>query len=255
MQFLQLLISVGSFACPVATALRIEVPIDVLRRQDCANPCGFAGWLCCPSGWDCVTDAANQADCVYPSDLPTPPQPATTVPLPTPPRPATAVPDTSSTRTSVPSDTSTRARSSTSSLRISDRAPVAPQSPFPIPSGDQSLTSSTATETQSSTSTPSLPSPGNGLSSGAVAGAALGAIFGVGLIALGLFLFYKRRARALNAEQIMRCGADLPVACSIGQEARGASELPVVDKTARVVGRGFCDSTLPIAELYGRKAG
>ena len=35
---------------------------------------------------------------------------------------------------------------------------------------------------------------------------------------------------------------------------RGASELPVVDKTLRVDNRGFGDSTLPIAELDGRKA-
>ena len=252
MQLLQFLISFGPFACPVATALRIEVPDDVLRRQDCLNPCGFGGWLCCPSGWDCVTDAANQADCVYPSDLPTPPQPATTVPLPTPPRPATAVPDTSSTRTSVPSDTSTGPRSSTSSLRTSDRAS---QSTSRRPSGNQFQAPLTATETQSSTSTPSIASPQNGLSSGAIAGAALGAIFGVGLIALGIFLLYKRRAGALNTKQGTGYGADLPVACSMDQEARGVAELPVVDKTPRVDGRGFGDSTLPIAELDGRKAG
>ena len=39
------------------------------------------------------------------------------------------------------------------------------------------------------------------------------------------------------------------------EEARGESELPVVDKTPRVDGRGFGDSTLPIAERDGREAG
>jgi len=101
-----------------------------------------------------------------------------------------------------------------------------------------------------------------------IAGAALGAIFGVGLIVLGIFWLYKRRARALNAEQVVRHGTDLPVACSMGQEVRGASELPVVDKAPRVElegrgkdgmaemdVRGFGRLTLPIAELDGRKAG
>ena len=259
MLFLQLLVSVGSLACSVATALRIEVPDDVLRRQDCKNPCGFGGWLCCPSGTRCFTDAANQAQCdVSPAEdtttqnLPTPPRPASTAPLPTPPRPATAVPDTSSTRVSLPSETSSRSRSSTSSLRTSNRAS---QSMFPIPSGDQSPDHSSATETKPSTSTHSVPSPQNGLSSGVIAGAALGAIFGVGLIVLGMFFLFKRRARALNAEQATGYGADLPVACGVGQQARGASKLAVVDKTPRVDGRGFGRSTLPIAELDGRKAG
>jgi len=69
-------------------------------------------------------------------------------------------------------------------------------------------------------------------------------------------------------EQGTQYGADLPVACSMGQEARGASELPVVIKTSEVGlegrgrdgmaemdGRGFGWSTLPIAELDGKKAG
>ena len=93
------------------------------------------------------------------------------------------------------------------------------------------------------------------MSSGAVAGIGLGAIFGVSFIILGIFLLYKRRARALNTEQATGYGADLPVACSMGQEVRGASDLPVAGKTLRVDDRGFGDSTLPIAELDGRKAG
>ncbi|KAF7442399.1 hypothetical protein A1F97_02149 [Pyrenophora tritici-repentis] len=33
------------------------------RQEKCANPCGFEGWLCCPTGTTCYTDASNQAQC------------------------------------------------------------------------------------------------------------------------------------------------------------------------------------------------
>jgi hypothetical protein len=36
---------------------------QLVKKQDCANPCGFDGWLCCPSGTSCYTDANNQAQC------------------------------------------------------------------------------------------------------------------------------------------------------------------------------------------------
>ncbi|ORY09614.1 hypothetical protein BCR34DRAFT_487023 [Clohesyomyces aquaticus] len=37
-------------------------------RQQCAGtPCGYGGWLCCPSGSACYIDAANQAQCGAPS--------------------------------------------------------------------------------------------------------------------------------------------------------------------------------------------
>ncbi|KAI4650739.1 hypothetical protein J4E93_003096 [Alternaria ventricosa] len=36
---------------------------QLIKKQDCANPCGFGGWLCCPSGSTCYTDSANQAQC------------------------------------------------------------------------------------------------------------------------------------------------------------------------------------------------
>ena len=211
MQFLQLLVSVGSFACPVVIALRIEVPDDVLRRQDCKNPCGFGGWLCCPSRMECFTDAASQAQCRN-SGL----EAITTQILPTPPRPATTTPETSITSVSLPSRTSTGAKSSTSRLRTSSRTS---QSTSRLSSGDGLQSSLTVTALQSSTSTPSAPSPQNGLSSGAVAGAALGAIFGVGLIVLGIFLLYKRRAGTLNTKQGTGYSTDLPVACDMGRRS------------------------------------
>ncbi|KAL1798618.1 hypothetical protein ACET3X_002655 [Alternaria dauci] len=35
----------------------------LVKKADCANPCGYGGWLCCPSGSTCYTDASNQAQC------------------------------------------------------------------------------------------------------------------------------------------------------------------------------------------------
>ncbi|KAF2838828.1 hypothetical protein M501DRAFT_1058085 [Patellaria atrata CBS 101060] len=36
--------------------------LEIFKR-DCANPCGWAGQLCCASGQQCYTDANNQAQC------------------------------------------------------------------------------------------------------------------------------------------------------------------------------------------------
>jgi hypothetical protein len=34
-----------------------------IEKRQCANPCGWEGQLCCPSGTQCYTDANNQAQC------------------------------------------------------------------------------------------------------------------------------------------------------------------------------------------------
>ncbi|CAN9104311.1 unnamed protein product [Alternaria alternata] len=36
---------------------------QIVKKADCDNPCGYGGWLCCPSGSTCYTDASNQAQC------------------------------------------------------------------------------------------------------------------------------------------------------------------------------------------------
>jgi hypothetical protein len=99
-------------------------------------------------------------------------------------------------------------------------------------------------------------------------GVAVGVAFGVGLMALAVFLLYRRRTRIRNEERKTGHGADAPEVRSAGPDVHGASELVAVEKTVPVElegrggdrvteidGRGVSELASPVAELDGEKKG
>ncbi|KAH8623019.1 hypothetical protein IG631_22175 [Alternaria alternata] len=145
--------------------------------MDCDNPCGYGGWLCCPSDSECFIDSNSQAGCATVARV-------SLTNFPTPPLPAFLLSKTSRSSPLMSPRPSKRIERSTSSLETPTQVVVAttlPTASLPV------------SKLQPSTSLPSVPPPHNGMSSGTITGIALGTAFGVGLIALAVFLLYKRR--------------------------------------------------------------
>ncbi|EPS33538.1 hypothetical protein PDE_08500 [Penicillium oxalicum 114-2] len=49
---------------PIATAWPFAFGANLFERSTCANPCGWAGQICCSASQACATNAANQAVCM-----------------------------------------------------------------------------------------------------------------------------------------------------------------------------------------------
>lgn len=56
-----------AFATPLSPdESTLEIEQNALEKR-CSNPCGYNGWLCCNAADTCITNSANQAQCIPPS--------------------------------------------------------------------------------------------------------------------------------------------------------------------------------------------